>query len=241
MAKSSSDRSSLAIRFSLQPLHNHVEMSRGLDKPASPESRTVGEIDPELLMQLLGAEHRHRIGGVVEKPLVCAECVAHFRTPQIVANNVRVLVSKPVEDHQWRTWFATLRRAFHSVLECPVDMRVGKSVSADQDRIRFVGVSDQNCIEGLKWLDQELIELEPAGDERGCGKCFSFGSSIRCEALMAIEKCAPRSGCQWIRGPGPAHLDPFAVQAGLALAHSMSALGPLSTTFAETGYVYRRS
>src|SRR5260370_7518563 len=67
-------------------------------------------------------------------------------------------------------------------------MRVGKSVSADQNRIRFVGVSDQGCVEGLKWLDQELIELEPAGDECGCGKWFSLGSSIRWGALMGVEK-----------------------------------------------------
>lgn len=73
-------------------------------------------------------------------------------------------------------------------------MRVEKSVSADQDRIRLVGVSDQGCVERLKWLDQKLIELEPAGDECGCGKCFSLGSSIRYEALMAIEKLRSEVG-----------------------------------------------
>src|SRR5258708_4784255 len=124
MAKSSSDRNSLAIRFSVQPRHNHIEMSCGLDKPSEPEGDPVCGVDPELFMHSLQEERNFRIGGIVKEPLVGGECVAHFRTPQIVANDVRILVSKPVKDHQRRTWFATLRRAFHSVLECPVDMRV---------------------------------------------------------------------------------------------------------------------
>jgi hypothetical protein len=36
---------------------------------------------------------------IVKKSLVGAECVAHFRTPQTIANNVRILASKSVADH----------------------------------------------------------------------------------------------------------------------------------------------
>jgi hypothetical protein len=67
-------------------------------------------------------------------------------------------------------------------------MHVGKSVTANQDRISGIDVPDERSMERMKRLDQELVELEAACDYGCFRKRATISPFVSGESLMTINE-----------------------------------------------------